>query len=106
LKKIIVAAAAGLMLAGCATNPQTQDRGGQDGNPPDQVLDVDYVEVYRNADTLPNIMRTCVQGLGFASSTSSRGESAGGTPMLRVPEWDTFCATKVGGPAPQPEPED
>lgn len=83
-----------LILVGC-TPDQLGDRGGDSGNRPDHIGDVDYVEVYRNADQFPNISRICVQGLAFASTSSgSRGsEGADADPsLLRVPEWDTFCA--------------
>ena len=79
-----------LGLAGCSD--QLGDRGGNDGAPPDEIGDVDYVEVYRNADGFPNISRACVQGLGFATSSTGRGESAGTAALIRVPEWDTFCS--------------
>ena len=82
-----------LGLAGCSS--QLGDRGGKEGAPPDFVSDVDYVEVYRNADGFPNLARVCVQGLAFATSSSGRGESAGAAPLLRVTEWDDFCAQKT-----------
>lgn len=93
-------------LTGCSE--QLGDRNGVDGAPPDQILDVDYVEVYRNADGFPNISRACVQGLGFATSSTGRGESAGGAMIARVPEWDAFCATHAtptdGAPASEDQP--
>ncbi len=82
-----------LVLTGCAD--QLRDRGGQEGAPPDVIGDVDYIEVYRNADHFPNVARTCVQGLAFATTSSGRGQSAGATPLIRVPEWDDFCAGKT-----------
>ena len=95
-RKLLTAAAvplgALLLLTGCSD--QLGDRGGDDGAPPDEVLDVDYVEVYRNADGFPNISRACVDGRGFATSSTGRGDSSGGASIIRVPEWDDFCATK------------
>lgn len=65
---------------------------------PDFIGDVDYVEIYRNVDGFPNIGRTCVLGLGFATPSTGTGEGGGGaTPLLRVPEWDAFCAGKAAG---------
>ncbi|MBN6039688.1 hypothetical protein [Amycolatopsis sp. 195334CR] len=81
-----------LLLAGCSD--QLEDRGGDEGAAPDFIGDVDHVEVYRNADAFPNIARACVQGLGFATTSTGRGESSGGGPLVRVPEWDAFCASK------------
>jgi hypothetical protein len=83
-----------LVLAGCSA--QLEDRGGDEGAPPDFIGDVDYVEVYRNADAFPNIARVCVLGLGFATSSTGRGADGGGaTPIIRVVEWDDFCAGKA-----------
>lgn len=88
----LLAVLAMVVLAGCSD--QLGDRGGKDGSPPDHIGDVDYIEVYRNADNFPNVARVCVQGLGFATTSSGRGESAGATPLIRVTEWDSFCAKK------------
>lgn len=81
-----------LALTGCSD--QLGDRGGVDGAAPDYIGDVDYSEVYRNVDGFPNIARTCVLGLGFATPSTGSGESGGATPLIRVTEWDTFCASK------------
>lgn len=91
---IVTAAVAALVLTGCAD--QLGDRGGVPGAKPDYIGDVDYTEVYRNVDLFPNIARVCVLGIGFATPSTGRSESGGGaTPLVRVPEWDAFCATKV-----------
>jgi hypothetical protein len=79
-----VAVAAALVLTGCSA--QLGDRGGQEGAPPDKIGDVDYVEVFRNADQFPNIARVCVEGIAFATTSS------GGPGLARVPEWDAVCA--------------
>lgn len=86
--------AGAFVAVGCAAS--LGDRGGETGAPPDQVLDVDYVEVYRNADHYPNVARVCVLGLGFATTSTGSGESPGATPLTRVPEWDAFCADHRG----------
>ncbi|GAA0559384.1 hypothetical protein A8924_5218 [Saccharopolyspora erythraea NRRL 2338] len=92
----VLATVLALGLTGCSD--QLGDRGGKEGSPPDLIGDVDYVEVYRNADGFPNVARVCVQGLAFATSSSGRGESSGATPVIRVPEWDGFCAQKLARP--------
>lgn len=82
-----------VLLTGCAE--QLGDRGGHEGSPVDVVSDVDYIEVYRNADLYPNIAKVCVDGLGFATPSSGRSDSGGGaTPLLRMTEWDQFCSGK------------
>jgi hypothetical protein len=93
---VIWGVAALMVLTGCSD--QLGDRGGHEGAAPDHIGDVDYVEVYRNADNFPNISRTCVQGRAFATTSSGlRGDSADADPaLLRVPEWDAFCATHQG----------
>ena len=83
------------LLAGCSA--QLQDRGGDEGAPPDYIGDVDYVEVYRNADAFPNISRVCVRGIAFATTSTGRGADGtggGATPLIRVAEWDGFCEQK------------
>jgi hypothetical protein len=94
VKKIVIGLAlAGVATAGCSA--QLGDRGGVNGSPPDFIGDVDYVEVYRNADAFPNVARVCTLGLGFATTSTGSGESSGATPLLRVPEWDAFCAGRA-----------
>jgi hypothetical protein len=87
--------AALLGLAGCAS--QLGDRGGQEGARPDNVLDVDYVVVYRNANRFPNLAIVCADGLGFATTSTPSGEngSIGGAPLVRLPERDPLCAAKA-----------
>ncbi|GLX96588.1 MULTISPECIES: hypothetical protein [Herbidospora] len=81
-----------LLLTGCSE--QLGDRGGEAGAPPDKISDVDYIEVFRNADNFPNVARICVEGVAFASTSSgARGESGVANPsLIRVPEWDAKCA--------------
>jgi hypothetical protein len=92
-KTIVPLAAVLALLTGCSA--QLEDRGGTEGAAPDSIGDVDYVEVYRNADYYPNVARVCVLGLGFATTSTGRGESGGATPVIRVAEWDGFCAGKA-----------
>lgn len=59
----------------------------------------DYIITYLNVDNFPNVTMMCVRGAGFATTT--RDYDA----IIRVPEWDPFCATKVpasGVPAAAP----
>lgn len=91
---LLAATGAALVLAGCSD--QLGDRGGQEGSPPDKILDVDYVEVFRNADGFPNVSRVCVDGIAFATSSTGRGESSGGASIIRVPEWDAVCRAHNG----------
>lgn len=104
--RVAGAALAVLLLAGCSD--QLGDRGGKDGAPPDRIGDVDYVEVFRNADNFPNIARICVEGLAFASTSSgSRGEDVANPALVRVPEWDIKCAAhakSAPGPGTSPSP--
>lgn len=85
-----------LTLAGCSA--QLGDRGGQQGSPVDKLGDVDFIEVWRNADQFPNVARVCVDGIGLATTSTGRGESGGATPLARVAEWDVFCSTKKATP--------
>ncbi|MEU8200384.1 hypothetical protein [Streptosporangium sp. NPDC049046] len=97
---------AALLLTGCSSD-QLGDRGGKENAAPDKVGDVDYVEVFRNADNFPNVARICVEGLAFASTSSgARGESGVANPaLLRIPEWDTTCAKhSKTPPAPRTSP--
>jgi hypothetical protein len=86
------------VLVGCSA--QLGDRGGKEGSPVDVVSDVDYVEVFRNADNMPNIARICVDGIGFAATSSGpRGESAVASPaLLRMTEWDQLCLARRVSP--------
>jgi hypothetical protein len=97
MNRAIPIVAAGLvLLAATACSAQLGDRGGVEGSPPDYVGDVTWIEVYRSADNFPNVALVCVKGIGFATTSSGRGESAGATPLVRVAEWDTACAAKAG----------
>lgn len=46
-------------------------------------------------DGFPDIARTCVLGLGFATPSTGDGDFGGAPPLIRVAEWDAFCATKA-----------
>lgn len=94
LLMVLAALLSGCSARGSGAPPQLQDRGGVEGAGPDFVLDVTYVEVYRNIDHFPNIARVCIRGIGFAVTSTGEGASAGATPLIRVQEWDSFCASK------------
>lgn len=73
---------AALVLVGCSEQlgdrPMTEDV---------VIQDMDSVRVFRNIDQFPNIARVCVDGVAFAT-TSSSGD---GPAIVRVPEWDGSC---------------
>jgi hypothetical protein len=90
------------VLAACggAYTGQLNDR----SDPADLVGTVDYTAVYQNIQYFPNVALSCVDGLGFATTSTGRGESAGATPLVRVPERDAFCATKRPAAGVEPVP--
>lgn len=65
-------------VTGC-TRGQARDLEGVNPQKPDKA------ELYVNLDQHPNIVRICIDGVGFA--TISRDYDS----ILRVPEWDTWC---------------
>lgn len=91
MRMIVACAGIGLALILMGCSAQLGDRGGESGAPPDKIGDVTWVAVFRNADAFPNIAQVCVDGVAFATTSSPRGESAGGAPLVRVVEWDRIC---------------
>lgn len=91
MKRMLAMAAVLFALTGCSD--QLGDRGGDEGAAPDKISDVDYIEVYRNADNFPNVARVCIRGIAFAATSSgARGEDSYAAPdLVRVPEWDPTC---------------
>ncbi|AWS48697.1 hypothetical protein [Streptosporangium sp. 'caverna'] len=83
------------LLTGCSP-PQLGDRGGEDESPVDKISDVDYIEVFRNADNFPNVARICIEGLAFASTASTVANPV----LLRMPEWDAKCVSHAKTPPP------
>lgn len=85
-KKLIaglVAGAAVLALSGCGNS--FRDLNGIPNKEPDKA------EMYANVDGYPNIVRICIGGVAFATTTR---DAAGA--ILRVPEWDSsFCGAPV-----------
>lgn len=78
----IAAAAAAATIAGCST--QYDDL----KNVPPSFPN--YAAVYINVDGFPNVTELCINGVAFATTTRQYDS------IMRVPEWDAFCATKVG----------
>lgn len=80
MKKVVIVAVMGLVLAGCA-NQTTRDLEKVPVQEPDKA------EIYVNVDEYANITRQCIDGLAFIFTT--RDYNA----VFRVPEWDkTWCA--------------
>lgn len=63
MRRVIVAAAAVLLLAGCGTGQQWRDLEGQPQTEPDKV------RLVTNVDTYPNIVALCIEGVGFVTTT-------------------------------------
>lgn len=98
----VAAAAVALVLSLTGCSDQLGDRGGREGAAPDKISDVDYIEVYRNADNFPNVARLCIDGIAFATTASREGTSS--PALLRVPEWDPRCPTAATGTTPSSAP--
>ncbi len=78
-----VVLAAVLLLAGC-DQQQLRDLEGVPQREPDKA------ELYTNVDQYPNIVRICIDGVAFATTTRDY------QPVMRVPEWDTtFCGAQA-----------
>ena len=89
-----VLAAAVAAAAGCGN--QLNDLGGVGQAKPD------YIVTYLNVSGFPNVTLLCIRGAGFATTTRDAQAA-----IQRVPEWDTFCASKEpasGVPAAAPSP--
>jgi hypothetical protein len=78
-----VVATAGI-IAGCAGNPQLDDLRNT------SVLYPNYAVTFMNVSSFPNVTELCINGIAFATTT--RDYNA----ILRIPQWDAFCATKIG----------
>jgi len=86
---IVAAGAVTLTLAGC-TPPANQDRSAGGGNLPDSLYDTQLVELYRNADNVPNVAYFCAGDYGWASTLSNDSTSA--PALIRFPDYDKRCA--------------
>lgn len=103
MKKFSVFAVVGLValvLTAC-TPAQNQDRDGGAGSAPDSIYDTSLVEIYRNADNVPNVAYFCAGDFGWASTLSNDGTAA--PALTRLPEYDFKCADQPDAvPVPAP----
>lgn len=74
-----LAIAALILLGACGPGNNFRDVEGADSQDPD------LVEVFNNADKHPNIVKVCIDGVAFA--TTSRDYNA----IMRVEAWDATC---------------
>lgn len=82
LPVVVALAGFALLVAGCGDGQQVRDVEDIPAQDPAKV------EIYNNVDQYPNIVRVCIDGVAFATTTREY------EPVLRVPEWDsTFCET-------------
>jgi len=88
---LAVPLALGLALTGCAT--ANQDRSSGSGTQPDKYSDTSNVELFRNADNIPNVAYFCAGDFGWASTLSNDGTSA--PQLVRFTEYDSICATEA-----------
>jgi hypothetical protein len=92
MKKVIgalaLAGVAALTLTGCVPTAN-QDRGGGAGKSPDAVYDTQAVELYRNADNIPNVAYFCAGDYGWASTLSN--DSTSSPTLLRFESYDSVC---------------
>lgn len=80
---LVAVSAAVLLSAGSCEEQQLRDL----ENVP--ATDPEKAELYNNVDDYPNIVRICVDGVAFATTTREH------VPIFRVPEWDSsFCGTQ------------
>ena len=74
-------------LAGCPG--ETTTGGGAHDLKGIEYQDPQKAEMYTNVDGYPNIVRLCIGGVAFATTTRPDF-----TAVIRVPEWDaSFCGT-------------
>ena len=56
------------------------------------VSDPDSVELFTNIDEYPNIVRVCIDGVAFATTTREAQAA-----IFLVPEWNDECGGDTGG---------
>lgn len=81
MTRVLAVMAALMALSGCAG--QQHDLEGV------RFGDVQKAEGFNNVDQHPNLVRFCIDGVAFVSSTRE------GTNVVRIPEWDTSYCGKV-----------
>lgn len=80
------------LLTACGATA-VQDRGSGGGKEPDRVGDASQVELYRNADNIPNVAYFCAGAYGWASTLSGgSGENTKPPQLIRFPEYDEVCS--------------
>lgn len=89
--KILSAVGALLVIGGIAASAGCSNQLNDQGGVPQHSAD--YEMTYLNVSSFPNITLVCIKGIGFATTTRDY------TSVMRVPEWDSFCATKEGASA-------
>jgi len=93
---LAVAAALAVVLTGCGSSADN-DRDAGNGKKPDQISDATKVQVFRNADNVPNVVRFCVDFTGFWSTLSGTDNGAKPPQLLRAIELDVpYCGRKEG----------
>lgn len=91
MKKIAIAAGIGAVLVSltaCGQAPWEDSLRDLEGV---EVYDPDSVRMWNNVDKHPNIVRLCLDGVAFATTTREYGDA-----LLRIPEWDAYCKTVQG----------
>lgn len=86
---VTAAAIVTVALAGC-TPTANQDRSAGGGNLPDSLYDTQLVELYRNADNIPNVAYFCAGEYGWTATLSNDSTSA--PALVRFPDYDKRCA--------------
>lgn len=81
-----VLAGLALLLAGCSEADNDRESGS--GKQPDLMTDATKVQIFRNADNVPNVVRFCADGRAFWSTLSGGDSNAKPPQLLRAPEED------------------
>lgn len=80
IKIAATGAVATVLLTGCVAENQ-RDLEGVNGKEPDKI------EIYRNIDQHPNLVRICIDKVALLTTSRENGQN-----LIRVPEWDvSFC---------------
>lgn len=82
MKKVVLAVVAITILGACGGDAYRDVEGVPSKNP-------DTIAVYSNVDKYPNIVKVCIEGAAFATTTRSYQA------VTRVPEWDRTCPGSV-----------
>ena len=83
-RRKLAAVAAGLVVVAAGCSGATDDLDGV------QAVDPARIEVITQPDKFPNLLRTCLGGLAWLTTTRDYAEP------IRVEEWDQWCAAKDG----------